>query len=72
MHVGESGPNIKEVKAIVEGLSRQIASLIVAKSIESHAYNQFDHDLYIDQVNVINVMRKQLNYNLYSNTYNPG
>lgn len=42
VHVGESRLDIKEVKAIVEGLSYQIASLMAAKSIKLHAYNQFN------------------------------
>ncbi|KAH9686903.1 hypothetical protein KPL70_014565 [Citrus sinensis] len=64
---GESSSEIKEVKAIIEGLSRQIASLSTAKSTEPH-----DHDSYSDQANAIGVMRKPSNYNPYSNTYNPG
>ena len=32
---------IKEVEAIVEGLSRRLASLTPSKSIEPHACNQF-------------------------------
>ena len=67
VHIGESSSEIKEVKAIIEGLSRQIASLSTAKSIKPH-----DHDSYSDQVNAIGVMRKPSNYNPYSNTYNPG
>ncbi|KAH9734823.1 hypothetical protein KPL71_017521 [Citrus sinensis] len=67
VHIGESSSKIKEVKKMVEGLSRQIASLTAAKSIEPH-----DHDLYLDQANAIGVMRKPSNYNSYSNTYNPG
>lgn len=42
VHVDESRLDIKEVK----GLSCQITLLTTAKSIESHAYNQFDHDSY--------------------------
>ncbi|KAH9697871.1 hypothetical protein KPL71_023794 [Citrus sinensis] len=67
VHIGESSLEIKEVKAIIEGLSRQIASLSTAKSTEPH-----DHDSYSDQANAIGVMRKPSNYNPYSNTYNPG
>ena len=67
VHIGESSSEIKEVKAIIEGLSRQIASLSTAKSTEPH-----DHDSYSDQANAIGVMRKPSNYNPYSNTYNPG
>ena len=67
VHIGQSSSGIKEVKEMVEGLSRQIASLTTAKSTEPH-----DHDLYSDQVNAIGVMRKPLNYNPYFNTYNPG
>ncbi|KAH9801431.1 hypothetical protein KPL71_001027 [Citrus sinensis] len=48
VHIGESSSEIKEVKAIIEGLSRQIASLSTAKSTEPH-----DHDSYSDQVNAI-------------------
>ena len=48
-------------------VSRQIASLSIAKSTEPH-----DHDSYSDQTNAIGVMRKPSNYNPYSNTYNPG
>ena len=39
VHIGESGSDIKEVKAIVKGLSCQIASLTAAKSAKPHAYN---------------------------------
>lgn len=39
VHIGESGSDIKEVKAIVEGLSRQVASLTAIKSTETHTYN---------------------------------
>ena len=39
VHIGESGMDIKEVKVIVEGLSRQIESLITTELIEPHAYN---------------------------------
>ncbi|KAH9763009.1 hypothetical protein KPL70_001028 [Citrus sinensis] len=67
VQIGESSSEIKEVKAIIEGLSRQIASLSTAKSTEPH-----DHDSYSDQANAIGVMRKPSNYNPYSNTYNPG
>ncbi|KAK9187629.1 hypothetical protein WN944_019027 [Citrus x changshan-huyou] len=67
VHIGESSSEIKEVKEIIEGLSRQIASLTTAKSTEPH-----DHDSYSDQANAIGVMRKPSNYNPYSNTYNPG
>ena len=52
---------------MVEGLARQIASLSTTKPTEPH-----DHDSYLDQANVIGVMRKPSNYNSYSNTYNPG
>ena len=52
---------------MVEGLAWQRASLSTDKSTEPH-----DHDSYSDQANVIGVMRKPLNYNLYFNTYNPG
>lgn len=69
VHAGKLGSDIKEVKVIVEGLSYQIASLTAAKSIEPHDYNQFDHDSYTGQANAINVMRKQSNYNPYSNAY---
>ena len=62
VYIGETRSDIKEVKKIIEGLSHQIASLMVAKSIEPHAYNQYDHDSYPNQVNVINVMKKQSNY----------
>ena len=58
VHTGESTSGIKEVKEMVEGLSRQIASLTTAKSTEPH-----DHDSYSDQANVIGVMRKPPNYN---------
>ena len=67
IHIGESSLGIKEIKEMVEGLSRQIASLTTVKLTESH-----DHDSYSDQANAIDVMRKPLNYNPYSNTYNPG
>lgn len=69
VHGGEFGSDINEVKVIVEGLSYQIVSLTAAKSIEPHVYNQFDHDSYTGQANAINVMRKQSNYNLFSNAY---
>lgn len=45
---------------------------MVAKPTEPYAYNQFDHNLYPDHTNAINVIKKQSNYNLYSNTYNFG
>ncbi|KAH9658022.1 hypothetical protein KPL70_023327 [Citrus sinensis] len=48
VHIGESSSEIKEVKAIIEGLSRQIASLSTAKSTEP-----YDHDSYSDQANAI-------------------
>ena len=64
--MGESSSKIKEVKEMVEGFSRQIASLTAIKSTESH-----DHDSYSDQANAIGVMKKPSNYNPYSNTYNP-
>ncbi|KAK9205227.1 hypothetical protein WN943_015494 [Citrus x changshan-huyou] len=67
VHIGESTSGIKEVKEMVEGLARQIASLSTAKSTEPH-----DHDSYSDQANAIGVMRKPSNYNPYSNTYNLG
>ncbi|KAH9793911.1 hypothetical protein KPL71_004706 [Citrus sinensis] len=67
VQIGESSSEIKEVKAIIEGLSRQIASLSTAKSTEPH-----DHDSYSDQANAIGVIRKPSNYNPYSSTYNPG
>ena len=67
VYIGESSSKIKEVKEMIEGLSRQITSLTTAKSTKPH-----DHDLYPDQANVIGVMRKPSNYNLYSNTYNSG
>ncbi|KAH9793150.1 hypothetical protein KPL71_004433 [Citrus sinensis] len=67
VHIGDSTSGIKEVKEMVEGLARQIASLSTAKSTEPH-----DHDSYSDQANAIGVMRKPSNYNPYSNTYNPG
>ena len=57
---------------IVKGLSRQTPSLTAAKLIELHVYNQFNHDSYRDQGNVIYLMSKQSNYNSYSYTYNPG
>ena len=66
VHIGESRLEIKEVKEMVEGLYRQIASLTAAKSTEPH-----DHDSYPDQANAIGVMRKASNYNPYSNMYNP-
>ena len=67
VHIGESTSGIKEVKEIVEGLSRQIASLTAAKSTEQH-----DHDSYLYQANTIGVMRKPSNYNPCSNIYNLG
>ncbi|KAH9802357.1 hypothetical protein KPL71_001349 [Citrus sinensis] len=48
VHIGESTSGIKEVKEMVEGLVRQIASLSTAKSTEPH-----DHDSYSDQANAI-------------------
>ena len=39
VQIGESTSGIKEVKEMVEGLARQIASLSTAKSTEPH-----DHD----------------------------
>ena len=59
INVNESRSEIKEVKAIVEGVSPPIASLMAAESKESKAYNPFDHDLYPNQVNAINIIRKQ-------------
>ena len=53
VHIRESSSRIKEVKEIIEGLSRQIASLTTAKLAEPH-----DHDSYSDQANAICVMRK--------------
>ena len=44
VHVNESRSAIKEVKDIVARLSRQIASLMAAKSTKPHAYNQYDYD----------------------------
>ena len=67
VQIGESTSGIKEVKEMVEGLARQIASLSTAKSTEPH-----DLDSYSDQANAIGIMRKPSNYNPYSNTYNPG
>ncbi|KAH9658411.1 Endonuclease [Citrus sinensis] len=67
VQIGESTSGIKEVKEMVEGLARQIASLSTAKSTEPHG-----HDSYPDQANAIGIMRKPSNYNPYSNTYNPG
>ena len=67
VHIDESSSEIKEVKEMVEGLSRQITSLMAAKSTEPH-----NHDSCPDQANAISVMRKPSNYNPYSNTYNPG
>ncbi|KAH9724538.1 hypothetical protein KPL70_007523 [Citrus sinensis] len=67
VHIDESTSGIKEVKEMVESLSRQIASLSTVKSTEPH-----DPDSYPDQANAIGVMRKPSNYNPYSNTYNPG
>ena len=67
VHIGESTSGIKKVNEIFEGLSQQIASLTTTKSTEPH-----DHDLYSNQANATGVMRKPLNYNPYSNTYNPG
>lgn len=61
VHSSESISNVKEVKALMEGLSRA-----------RHVYNYFEHDSYLDQVKSINMMRKHLAYNFYSNTYNPG
>ena len=66
IHIGKLTSEIKEVKAIIEGLSRQITSLLTVKSTEPH-----DHDSYSDQANAIGVMRKPSNCNSYSNTYNP-
>ncbi|KAH9669022.1 hypothetical protein KPL70_021622 [Citrus sinensis] len=48
VHIGESTSGIKEVKEMVEGLARQIASLSTAKSTEPH-----DHNSYSDQANAI-------------------
>ena len=67
VHISKSSSGIKEIKEMVKGLSRQIASLTTTKSTEPH-----DHDSYLDQANVIGVMRKPSNYNPYSNTYNSG
>ena len=67
VQIGETTLEIKEVKEMIEGLARQIASLSTAKSTELH-----DHDSYLDQANAISVMRKPSNYKPYSNTYNPG
>ncbi|KAH9686664.1 hypothetical protein KPL70_014445 [Citrus sinensis] len=48
VHIGESTSGIKEVKEMVEGLARQIASLSTATSTKPH-----DHDSYSDQANAI-------------------
>ncbi|KAH9670818.1 hypothetical protein KPL70_017120 [Citrus sinensis] len=48
VHIGESTSGIKEVKEMVEGLARQIASLSTVKSTKPH-----DHDSYSDQANAI-------------------
>lgn len=45
---------------------------MVAKPTEPYAYNQFDNNLYPNHTNAINVIKKQSNYNLYSNAYNFG
>ena len=52
VHSGESTSGIKEVKKMVEGLARQIASLSTAKSTEAH-----DHNSYSDQANAIGVIK---------------
>lgn len=57
--------NSKKLKKIVEGHSYKIASLTVVKSIELHAYNQFNQDSYRHQANAINNGKV-----VYSNTYN--
>ena len=67
IHIGESSSEIKEVKVIIKGLSRQITSLTTTKSTEPH-----DRDSYSNQANAIGVMRKLSNYSPYSNTYNSG
>ena len=66
VQIGESTSGIKKVKEMVEGLARQTASLSTAKSTE-----QYDHDSYPNEANVIGIMRKPSNYNPYANTYNP-
>ena len=43
VYISESSLEIKEVKEMVEGLSRKIASLTAAKSTEPH-----DHESYSD------------------------
>ena len=57
VYIGESSSKIKEVEKMVEGLSRQIASLTAAKSTEPH-----DHDSYPDHGNAIGVTRDHLGF----------
>ncbi|KAL2527496.1 Uncharacterized protein Adt_12550 [Abeliophyllum distichum] len=59
----EPSSEIKEVKCMIEDISRKLTSLI--------ANNSTEPDASTDQANVLNMMRKPL-YNPYSNTYNPG
>ena len=65
--IGKSSSEIKEAKAIIKGISRQMTLLSTGKSTELH-----DHDSYSNQVYAIGIMRKSSNCNSYSNTYNPG
>ncbi|KAH9724739.1 hypothetical protein KPL70_007603 [Citrus sinensis] len=66
VHIGESSSEIKEVKAIIEGLARQIASLSTAKSTEPH-----DHDSYSDQANAIASQPPFRSYNQNQNFSQP-
>ncbi|KAL2532369.1 Uncharacterized protein Adt_05720 [Abeliophyllum distichum] len=59
----EPSSEIKEVKCMIEDISRKLISLTTN--------NPTEPDACTDQVNALNMMRKPP-YNPYSNTYNPG
>ncbi|KAL2480100.1 Uncharacterized protein Adt_33066 [Abeliophyllum distichum] len=59
----EPRSEIKEVKCMIEDISRKLTSLT--------ANNSTEPDPCSDQANALNMMRKP-HYNPYSNTYNPG
>ena len=64
--------SIKEVKSIMQGISRQLALLTSAISPELYASNHFGQVAYPDQVNSLNMIRNKPANNPYSNTYNQG
>lgn len=63
---GESNSNMKEMKAIMQGTPQ------FANSAEPPTFNQFGRDAYSKQANSLSMMRKQPNYNPYSNKYHSG